>query len=105
MLQATNADMQKAVTLLDNTIQSLSEYRGAFDQAKVKAQTLAEKWESQTTFENVRVRRMKCHYDQLCEEERLSNTERYFRVNIFNANLDTIINQLSQRVKKYASNL
>ena len=63
MLQATNADMQKAVTLLDNTIQILSEYRGALDQAKIKAQTLAEKWGSQTTFENVRVRRMKCHYD------------------------------------------
>ena len=53
MLQATNADMQKALTLLDNTIQSLSEYRGALDQAKVKAQTLGEKWGSQTTFENV----------------------------------------------------
>ena len=45
--------MQKALTLLDNTIQSLSGYRGAFDQTKVKAQTLAEKWGSQTTFENV----------------------------------------------------
>ena len=62
MLQATNTDMQKALTLPDNTIQSLSEYRGAFDQAKIKAQTLAEKWGSQTTFENVRVRRMKYHY-------------------------------------------
>ena len=62
MLQATNTDMQKALTLLDNTIQSLSEYRGAFDQAKVKARTFAEKWGSQPTFENVRVKRMKCHY-------------------------------------------
>lgn len=85
ILQATNADIQKSVTLLDNAIQSLSEYRGAFDQVKITARMLAEKWGSQTTFENVRVRRMKRHYDELCEDERLSNTECYFRVNIFKA--------------------
>lgn len=83
--------------MLDNTTQSLSEYRGAFDQAKMIAQTLVEKWGAQTTFENVRVRIIKRHYEELCEDEHLSNAERYFRVNVFYPNLDTVINQLSQR--------
>jgi len=97
ILQDTNTDIQKAVKLLENSIQILSEYRGAFDQAKTTAQTLADKWGAQNTFEDVRVRRVKRHFDELCEDERLSNAESYFRVNIFNANLDIIINQLSQR--------
>jgi hypothetical protein len=41
--------------------------------------------------------RVKCHFDELCEDERLSNGESYFRINVFNASLDIIISQLSQR--------
>ncbi|KAK9954687.1 hypothetical protein ABG768_016736 [Culter alburnus] len=63
----------------------------------LQTKILEKKWGSQTTFENVRVGRVKRHYDELCEDERLSNAECYFRVNIFNSNLDVIINQLSQR--------
>ena len=32
--------------------------------------------------------RVKCHFDELCEDERLSNGESYFRINVFNACLD-----------------
>ena len=52
---------QKAVKLLENTIMILSEYRGAFDQAKTTLQTLADKWVAQNTFENIRVRTVKHH--------------------------------------------
>lgn len=75
----------------------MSEYRGAFDQAKTTAQTLADKWGAQNTFEKVRGRRVKHHFDELCEDERLSNAESFSRVNIFNTNLDIIIHQLSHR--------
>lgn len=40
---------------------------------------------------------VKHHFDELCEDERLSDGESYFRINVFNANLDIIISQLSQR--------
>ena len=40
---------------------------------------------------------MRRHYDELCEDERLSDPESNFRVNVFNASLDIIINQLLQR--------
>ena len=88
---------QKAVKLLENTIMILSEYRGAFDQAKTTAQTLAYKWGAQNTFEKVRGRRVKRHFDDLCEDERLSNAESFFKVIFFYANLDRIIHQLSHR--------
>ena len=39
---------------------------------------------------------MKQHYDELCEDERLSDPESHFRVNVFNASLDIIVNQLLQ---------
>ena len=56
ILHDTNTDIEKAVKLLENTILILSEYRGAFDQAKTTAQTLADKWGAQNTFEKVRGR-------------------------------------------------
>lgn len=96
-LQKTDTDLQTAVQLLQNTIQVLSDYRSAFDQAKASAQTLAIKWGAQTSFENVRARRVKRHFDELSEDERLTDAERYYRVQIFNATLDIIISQLSQR--------
>ena len=43
---------------------------------------------------SVDARRVKQHYEELCEDKRLSDPESHFRVNIFNANLDIIINQL-----------
>uniref|UniRef100_A0A3B3RTZ4 HAT C-terminal dimerisation domain-containing protein n=1 Tax=Paramormyrops kingsleyae TaxID=1676925 RepID=A0A3B3RTZ4_9TELE len=96
-LQKTDTDIQTAMQLLENSIQILSDYRSAFDQAKATAQMLASKWGVQTTFENVRPRRVKRHFDELSEDERLTNAEKYFRVQIFNATLDIIISQLSQR--------
>ena len=97
VLQKTDEDLHKAVELLDNIIQILSDYRGAFDQVKATAQTLANKWGAKDTFENVRIKRVKRHFDELSEDMRLSDAETYFRVHIFNANLDIIISQLSQR--------
>ena len=64
-LQDTNTDIEKAVKLLENTIRILSEYRGSFDQAKTTAQTLSDKWGAQNTFEKVRGRRVKRHFDGL----------------------------------------
>ena len=96
-LQKTDTDLQTAMQLLENSIQVLSDYRRAFDQAKATAQTLANKWGVQSTFENVRARRVKRHFDELSEDERLTDAERYFKVQVFNATLDIIISQLSQR--------
>ena len=46
---------------------------------------------------SVDARRVKQHYEELCEDKRLSDPESHFRVNVFNASLDIIINLLLQR--------
>ena len=43
-------------------------------------------------------RRVKQRYAELCEDERLSDPESHFRVNVFNASLDIIIIHPLQRV-------
>ncbi|QQP34640.1 Hypothetical protein FKW44_022593 [Caligus rogercresseyi] len=60
-------DIMRAVGLLENAIKTMSEYRNAFEEAKITTQTLATKWGGrahnpiQLTFENVRTRRVKRH--------------------------------------------
>ena len=54
MLQATDVVIKKAVGLLQNTIQVLSEYRNDFDQVKHTAQNLAGSWEAQMNFVNMK---------------------------------------------------
>ncbi|KAI4813350.1 hypothetical protein KUCAC02_024681 [Chaenocephalus aceratus] len=97
MLQAKDVDIHKAVGVLQNTIQALSAYRDDFDQVKRTAQNLAERWGAQSEFTEIRKRRMKRHFDELSQDERLSNGESRFRINVFNASLDIINSQLSQR--------
>ena len=79
-------DIQRAGNLLENVINILSECSNdAFDEAKTTAQTLEDKRGAEKTFENKRARKVKRHFDELCEDERLSNAESYFKVNMFNA--------------------
>ncbi|KAF3859064.1 hypothetical protein F7725_021463 [Dissostichus mawsoni] len=97
LLQAKDADILKASTLLQNAISVLVEYRGQFDEAKSATLALATKWGSQTQFETTSARKVKRHFDELSEDSRLTDAESNFRVTVFNACLDIIIQQLSQR--------
>ena len=97
MLQRKDADIQKAVCLIQNAVQCLTTYREDFAEVKRSAQAVAQKWGVRCEFTQVRARRVRRHYDELCEDERLSDPESLFRVNVFNASLDIIINQLLQR--------
>ena len=96
-LQRQDTDVQIAVQLLENAIAVLSDFRGAFDQAKSTAQTLADKWGVRSSFDNVRARKVKRHFDELSEDERLADADSYFRVHVFNSTLDIIIGQLVNR--------
>ncbi|KAJ4935225.1 hypothetical protein JOQ06_016761, partial [Pogonophryne albipinna] len=64
---------------------------------KRTAQNLAERWGAQSEFTEIRKRRMKRHFDELSQDERLSDGESRFRINVINASLDIINSQLSQR--------
>ena len=97
MLQTKQVDLHKAVSHLDNIIKTLTTYRNEFDQVKLTAQNLAAKWGANTEFTETRKRKVKRHFDELSEDVRLTNAESYFRINVFNASLDIIISQLSER--------
>lgn len=97
LLQATNVDLATAARLLDSTITDLQAFRDQFEGAKETALAVAEKWGVSTTFEDTRRRKVKAHFDELCQDERLANAENYFRVSVFNASLDIVISQLTQR--------
>lgn len=73
------------------------EFREQFDKAKSDALALATKWGSQTQFEATRTRKVKRHFDELSEDSCLTDAKSNFRGNVFNACLDIIIQQLSQR--------
>ncbi|KAK0140154.1 Zinc finger MYM-type protein 1 [Merluccius polli] len=97
LMQEKSMDLLKASALLQNAIRTLKEYRTKFDEAKSFTLALALKWGSQTQFENTRLRKVKRHFHDLCEDSRLSDGEHYFRVNVFYGCLDVIIQQLSHR--------
>ena len=94
MLQRKDADIQKAVCLIQNAVQGLTTYREDFTEVKRSAQAVAQKWGVRCEFTQVRARSVSQHNDELCEDERFSDPESHFRVNVFNASLDIIIDQL-----------
>ncbi|KAJ4938896.1 hypothetical protein JOQ06_028362 [Pogonophryne albipinna] len=103
MLQAKDVDIHKAVGLLQNTIQALSAYRDDFDQVKRTAPNLAERWGAQSEFTEIRKRRMKRHFDELSQDERLSDGESRFRINAIhpgtlNRAQDNALHQHAQRL-------
>jgi hypothetical protein len=98
MLQAKDANLHREVSLLKDMIEVLSGFRQDFPKAKVTAKTLAGKWGDQNVAEDTRRRKARRHFDELCEE-RLSDGECQFRANVFNANLDIVIHQLSNIFK------
>ena len=97
LLQAKQTDILKASSLLENALCVLKDYRGKFEEAKSTTLSLATQWGSQTQFDVPRARKVKRHFDELAEDSRLSDAESNFRVTVFYACLDIIIEQLSQR--------
>ena len=63
----------------------------------MEANIVAEKWSINPEFSKTRQRKVKRHFDELCEDERLQDPESLFKVNIFYRVLDIIINQLKSR--------
>lgn len=93
--QAKDADILKASTLLQNAISVLVKVREQFDEAKSATLALATKWVSQMHFEANGARKLKRHFDELSKDSRLTDAESNFRVNVFNACLDIIIQRFT----------
>lgn len=96
-LQNEDYDLFDAATQLETVSTTLSDFRNDFDEMKSSAAQLANAWGVNTQFEEKRNRKVKKHFDELCQDERLTNSEKHFKVTVFYATWDTVISQLSTR--------
>uniref|UniRef100_H3A4S2 DUF4371 domain-containing protein n=1 Tax=Latimeria chalumnae TaxID=7897 RepID=H3A4S2_LATCH len=97
LLQSKDTDLYKAAKLLCKATEDLSTFQNNFKEAKNSAIKLSEKWGGQTKSEEKHVRKAKRHFDKLCEDERLADSESFFKLNVFYTCLDIINAQLSNR--------
>jgi hypothetical protein len=96
-LQSKATDLTNALKRLKICLEELERYRHEFENLKKEANSVAEKWSINPEFSKTRQRKVKRHFDELCEDERLQDPESLFKVNIFYRVLDIIINQLKSR--------
>ena len=98
-LQHENNDLQKASILLNNLLDRLVEIRNqnSFNGLLNESRDLAKEWDVTPVFKNKRRRITKRFFDELSEDERISDPESYFRVNVYYCCLDILISQTKQR--------
>ncbi|ROL50526.1 Zinc finger MYM-type protein 1 [Anabarilius grahami] len=96
-LQDKNMDIMLASKLLGNALDTLTKLREEFESVHATAEALAESWGIGSSFTHKRARRIKTHFDELCEDQRLQNAKEYFRVSVFCATIDTCTGQLKRR--------
>ncbi|XP_026481919.1 zinc finger MYM-type protein 1-like [Ctenocephalides felis] len=96
-LQSKDADLSNALKRLKTCLEQWKKYRHDFENLKLEANSVAEKWSITPEFSKTRQKKVKRHFDDLCEDERLQDPESLFKVNIFYRVLDIIINQLKSR--------
>lgn len=99
VLQQPDVDLSQANVLLEQAYRELQEFRNDYEGAKKQAIQLSADWGVKVEFCNKRVKKTKKYFEELCEDERLSDGEARFRVNIFYGCLDIICNQLVNRFK------
>ena len=97
LLQSPEQSLCKAAKLLNDTTEQLQRYRHEFSEVKNSAETVAKTWGTECVFKSKRKIRTKKFFDELSEDQRLHDPEQMFKVNVFYANLDIIINQMKNR--------
>jgi len=98
-LQHENIDLQKASILLGNLLNKFSEIRNqnSFDVLLNESRDLAKEWGVTPVFKNKRRKITKRFFDELAEDERFSDPETYFKINVYYCCLDIFISQTKRR--------
>jgi hypothetical protein len=97
LLQSKDNELGKAATLLETAADEIQNYRGNYAAAKHEATVVARRWSISAEFITKRARKVKSHFDELCQDERLKDPEQLFRNDVFYGSLDIISNQLRHR--------
>lgn len=97
LLQKADIGLDCATNQLTVTLIKIRHMRTNFADIREKAVVLANSFNIKPVFENKRKRKVKKFYDELLEDERLSDAEQLFKVEIFFCTLDILANQLKIR--------
>ena len=84
-LQHENNDLQKSSILLSNLLNKLCQLRNqiSFNSLLNESKDLAKEWGVTTVFKNRRRKITKRFFDELSQDERISDPESYFKVNVY----------------------
>lgn len=96
-MQSQEIMLDRAVELLKNSADTLMQMRDNYEQVKETAVKISNEWGVEPKFQHKRIRKVKKHFDELCEDARFSDPEYHFKTNVFFGCLDNIITQLNQR--------
>nr|CAI5839645.1 unnamed protein product [Callosobruchus analis] len=98
-LQHENNDLQKSSILLRNLLNRLCQLRNqnSFSSLLNESKDLAKEWGVTTVFKNSRRKITKRFFDELSQDERISDPESYFKVNVYYCCLDILISQTKER--------
>ena len=86
-----------AASMLEAALTSIKNARGKFEDIKIEAVALARTWGTDSKFKHKRISRKKKLFDELCEDERLTDAEQHFKTSVYYTCMDTVISQLTCR--------
>lgn len=97
ILQSPGADIGKAVDLIQNTIENMGKIRDNFNILIEEANCKALQWDVTPEFSCKRTRKVKQFYDELSQDQRLSQGNHYFKTQVLYRCIDTVVTQLKTR--------
>lgn len=97
ILQSPGADIGKAVDLIQTTIENMGKIRDNFNILIEEANCKALQWDVTPEFSCKRTRKVKKFYDELSQDQRLSQGNHYFKTQVLYRCIDTVVTQLKTR--------
>lgn len=97
-MQSENIDFAETLTLLNNCLQFFQKYRhDGYIDAKIKATEICEELGIERNFKERRVRRTKRQFDYECSDEKPTDPEELFKIEVFYPLIDTVTEALKKR--------
>lgn len=97
LLQSEKIDLFFAHDQLQNALQRIQSLRENFNSLLMNVSEICDKWKIEKKFLDKRSRKVKSHFDELSQDERLNDPQQRLRVNVFYPMIDTILSQLESR--------
>jgi hypothetical protein len=99
LLQSITADLMKTYSLLENVLMEVVNLCKSFKELVLESSEICLKWGIPNRFPDKRIKKVRKHFNKLCEDERLTDSESRFKVTVFYPMLDIIFSQVNNRFK------